>query len=370
MLIGEPKDRSQWGTGAIPKECLPDFNGHEGWSPRPGIPDAIGSLTVKHKSGGYSTIGFKSFDQRREKFAGETLDIIYLDEECEYPIYSECLTRTNATDGLVIMTYTPIKGMTNLSLRFFEEEHKDRALIQMRLEDAEHFSPEQRQRIIESYEPWELEARTKGYPSMGAGRVFQVTEEKITCEPFYIPKHYAQIIGCDIGTGAHFAASKIAYDRDNATIYVVDCFKDIDDVISVHAARIRAMGGNKTPVAWPPPIHLQSDRSSGKSFKELLKAEGLKMLSAHASFPDGSTSREASVVEMHDMMKQGRFKVFSHLEAFFKEFRLYSRKEDGTIKRINDHVLDSSRYAVVSRRFAKVRREARPLDYSKMPAVY
>ena len=194
LLIGEPKDRFQWGTGAVPKECLPDFNGHEGWSPRPGIPDAIGSLTVKHKSGGYSTVGFKSFDQSRTRFQGESLDICYLDEEPDYPIYSECLTRTNATDGLVIMTYTPIKGMTNLSLRFFEEEHKDRALIQMRLEDAEHFSPEQRQRIIESYEPWELEARTKGYPSMGAGRVFQVTEEKITGYKSIWPKYVEKAV--------------------------------------------------------------------------------------------------------------------------------------------------------------------------------
>ena len=52
-------------------------------------------------------LGFKSYDQGREKFQTETLDLVWLDEEPDEYIYTESLTRTNATNGIVYMTFTP-----------------------------------------------------------------------------------------------------------------------------------------------------------------------------------------------------------------------------------------------------------------------
>jgi hypothetical protein len=46
-----------------------------------GVADAIDSVLVKHVSGDPSTIGFKSYDQGREKWQGETLDAVWFDEE-------------------------------------------------------------------------------------------------------------------------------------------------------------------------------------------------------------------------------------------------------------------------------------------------
>ena len=50
-------------------------------------------MIVKHSSGGNSTLGFKSYDQGRTKWQGETLDFVWFDEEPPQ------LTRTNATGG-------------------------------------------------------------------------------------------------------------------------------------------------------------------------------------------------------------------------------------------------------------------------------
>ena len=113
LLIGEPKDQSQWGTGFIPFDSLKD------WSRRAGIADALDSCTVKHISGEVSTLGFKSYDQGREKWQAETLDLCWLDEECALDIYTEALTRTNATGGMIYMTFTPLLGMSDVVSMFF-----------------------------------------------------------------------------------------------------------------------------------------------------------------------------------------------------------------------------------------------------------
>jgi phage terminase large subunit-like protein len=119
LLVGEPKDESAWGTGMIPGDDLVD------WSRRAhGVPDALDSVMVRHVSGGYSTLGFKSYDQGREKWQAETLDFLWLDEECPMDIYTEGLTRTNATDGMVYMTFTPLRGLSDVVYSFLYDEAK------------------------------------------------------------------------------------------------------------------------------------------------------------------------------------------------------------------------------------------------------
>lgn len=95
LLVGEPKDEAQWGTGLIPGDDL------VGWGRRQGVPDALDNVIVNHVSGGKSVLGFKAYEQGRTKWQSETLDFIWFDEEPPQDIYFEGLTRTNATEGIV-----------------------------------------------------------------------------------------------------------------------------------------------------------------------------------------------------------------------------------------------------------------------------
>lgn len=115
-LVGEPKDESQWGSGMIPGDCLKD------WGRRQGIADALDNFTVEHVTGGQSTLGFKSYDQGRQKWQGETLDGVWFDEEPPLDIYMEGLTRTNATGGLTMITFTPLLGMSDVVSMFLGTE--------------------------------------------------------------------------------------------------------------------------------------------------------------------------------------------------------------------------------------------------------
>lgn len=113
-LVGEPKDESQWGTGAIPGDCLLH------WGRRQGVADALDNTIVRHVSGGTSTLGFKSYDQGRQKWQSETLDFVWFDEEPPMDIYMEGLTRTNATGGMTYITFTPLLGMSDVVAMFLE----------------------------------------------------------------------------------------------------------------------------------------------------------------------------------------------------------------------------------------------------------
>jgi phage terminase large subunit-like protein len=85
---------------------------------KPGVPDAVETIYVRHISGGRSEIGLKSYDQKREAFQGTNKDVIWLDEEPSLDIYTECLLRTMTTDGMIICTFTPLLGMSDV-VRYF-----------------------------------------------------------------------------------------------------------------------------------------------------------------------------------------------------------------------------------------------------------
>lgn len=112
LLVGPPERSEEWGTGAIPAECLGTP------TPLAGVPNAIDSVTVRHVSGYLSTLLFKAYEQGREKWQGDTLDGVWFDEEPPMSIYTEGLTRTNATEGFVMVTFTPLLGMSEVVRMF------------------------------------------------------------------------------------------------------------------------------------------------------------------------------------------------------------------------------------------------------------
>lgn len=234
-----------------------------------------------------------------------------------------------------------------------------RHVTQMMIDDAEHYTPEQRAAIIASYPAHEREARVKGIPSMGSGRVFPIEEEAITCAPFAIPAHWPQINALDFGWDHPFASVNVAWDRDADCVYVCKEYAAREATPVVHAAAIKPWG-DWIPVAWP---HdgLQHDKGSGEALKAQYEAQGLKMLAERATFPDGGNGVEAGVIEMLDRMQTGRWKVFSTCGGWFGEFRLYHRL-DGLIVKLKDDRLSASRYALMMLRHAVVKPRSERLE--------
>lgn len=345
LLIGPPANEEDWGTGFIPASAIVTR------TRRSGVSNALDSVTVKHVSGGNSTLLFKAYEQGRGKWQANTVDYVWFDEEPPEDVYFEGITRTNATRGLIRLTFTPLKGMSDVVARYLMESNPDRATVTMTIDDAEHYTPEDRARIIASYPAHEREARTKGVPSMGSGRIFPVPEGDITVQPFAIPKHWPQIVGVDFGWDHPFGACRLAWDRDNDCVYVIGEYRQREATPIVHAASIKPWG-EWIPVAWP---HdgLQHDKGSGEQLAEQYRAQGLNMTADRATFDDGTNGVEAGVSEMLQRMETGRWKVFSTCGSWLEEFRLYHR-DKGLIVKERDDLLSASRYAMMMLRFAEV----------------
>jgi phage terminase large subunit-like protein len=110
---GKPGDGASQGTGMIPGDLILRT------TVKHGLADAYETVFVRHvPTGGVSTLQLKSYDQGRVAFQGTANDGIHLDEEPDLEIYAECLLRLMTRNGLLILTATPLSGVTKLMLSY------------------------------------------------------------------------------------------------------------------------------------------------------------------------------------------------------------------------------------------------------------
>lgn len=233
-----------------------------------------------------------------------------------------------------------------------------RHVTQMTIFDAGHYTPEEREAVLAGYLPHERDARAKGVPQLGSGRVFPIAEDALRVAAFAIPAHWPQIGGLDFGWDHPTAAVKVAWDRDGDALYVTHAHRLRAATPVIHAAAIKPWGADRAgkqwlPWAWPKDGY-QHEKGTGQTLAEAYRTQGLRMLKVHAQFDEasgGGDSVEAGLTELIGFMETERFKVFDHLGDWFEEFRLYHRKEGRLVKE-RDDLLDATRYAAMMRRHA------------------
>jgi hypothetical protein len=220
----------------------------------------------------------------------------------------------------------------------------------MTIDDAEHYTPEQRKAIVDAYPAHEREARAKGIPVLGSGRIFPVEEALITVAPFQMPAYWPRLGAMDLGWDHPFAAVELVLDPDADVIYVTKCYRASQETPILQAAALKPWGA-WLPWAWPHDGNNETAAGGGVPLKKQYEDHGLNMLGARATFPDGSDSVFAGLTEMLDRMQSGRLKVFANLNDWFEEFRIYHRK-DGKVVKMKDDLMAATRYGVMMIRHA------------------
>lgn len=336
QLMGQ---KGYFGTGMIPKGALIGEP-----TSRRGISDAVDTVRITHKSGGVSFLGFKSYDQGRQKFQGTKKHGVTLDEEPDAGVYSECLTRLVATvpgeeDGTMLCTFTPLKGMSTVVLMYLNEPGPTRFVLTMGMDHVPHLSAESKAKFLSAFPSRERDARMDGTPQLGSGAIYGlIPESDFVVEPFTIPDHWAKCYALDVGW-KKTAALWLAVDRDNDIAYGYREYYRGHEEPSVHAQAIKDAGD------WIPgvidPASAGSNQKDGSQLVESYRKLGLNLEFANNGV-------ESGIFEVTQRLSTGRLRMFKTLGNYLAEYRLYRRDEKGKVVKEMDHLMDAKRYGVVS----------------------
>ena len=95
------------GTGAIPRDCIVfDTMRNDG-------ANCLG-VEVRHTTGSNSYLVFANYTQEVRQMQGFKLTLAVFDEQPPDDFFSEIVTRTATTQGQVLCSFTPLKGLNEI----------------------------------------------------------------------------------------------------------------------------------------------------------------------------------------------------------------------------------------------------------------
>ena len=317
------------------------------------IADLIDSAQVYHVSGGRSQLTLKYYEQGREAFEGTFQDVILEDEEPPLVIHAENVLRTMDTtgtgehNGLVMTTFTPLEGLSETVMHFLPDGQipdepvvQGRSIVNATWDDVPHLDAATKAELLATIPPYQLDARSRGIPVLGAGVIYPVAEDDYLVDDFEIPTHWPRAYGMDVGWN-RTAVIWGAYDReqDRWTLYYEHYRGQAEP--SIHATAIKAPGPWIRGVIDP--AARGRSQQDGRQLMEDYRDLGLDLTEA-------INTREAGIYQVWERLSTGRLKVCRSLSNWRKEIRLYRRDDKGNIVKLNDHLCDATRYLVMSGR--------------------
>lgn len=332
-LVGSTSDKPEnYGTGLIPGDAI------SGIVTRTHVKGAIERVMVKHISGGESELWLRSYEQGREIFQGFELDLFWPDEECPEDVYEEGQVRLMTRDGISMLTFTPLNGLTTLvqALTSPDPDGKiiGRAVVQCGWDDVPHLSAEAKAKLLSKLMPHQRDARTKGVPALGSGAIYPVPETDIVVPDFALPDHWPRAYGMDVGWN-RTAAVWGAIDREADVVYLYSGHYRGQAEPSIHADAIKARGD------WiPGAIDPASRGRSQKDGEQLLQ----NYVDLGLSLTPADNGVESGIYEVWQRMSTGRMKVFASMRDWLDEYRIYRRDDKGRIVKERDHLMDATRY--------------------------
>ena len=323
-------------------------------SPQTGVIDQI---VVKNVFGGTSVIGFKSFDQGREKFQGSSLDFVWFDEEPPKEIYEECLMRVIDKRGDIFGTMTPLKGLTFLYEEIYLNRKNNPEIWYefMEWEDNPYLSHKEIKLMESTLDESTLQSRKLGRFCTREGLVYPEFDERVhVVQPFPVPPEWQDNISIDPGLKNPLSAHWYAVDYDENVYVIAEHYaagKDID----YHAQAIHAMSeslgwkrdGKGRVSALIDSAAQQRTLASQKSVAELFYERDI------LANPRVEKDLFSGISRVKSYLNRGNglpdLYIFSSCPNLIREIKSYFwGSGDAPVKR-DDHAMDELRYYLMSR---------------------
>ena len=218
------------------------------------------------------------------------------------------------------------------------KEPRTKFFVQVGWEEVPHLSESAKSDLLKSIPPYQRDARSKGVPVLGSGAIYPVSEEDIVVPPFEIPSFWPQAFALDVGWNKT-AAIWGARDNQNGIVYLHSEYYQGQQPPAVHAQGIKSRG-EWIPGVIDPAARGRSQRD-GKKLLDDYRRLGLDLQPA-------KNAVEAGIARVWQLLCSGKLKVFSNCFNWLGEFRIYQRDKDGKIIKANDHLMDATRYLIMS----------------------
>ena len=206
--------------------------------------------------------------------------------------------------------------------------------------DVPHLDERTKREMLAGTPPHLREARSEGIPSMGAGAIYPIPLSEVLVNPFVPPPYWPRVYALDVGW-QRTACLWAAIDRETDCWYFIAEHYRGKAEPSIHATAIKARG------EWIP--GLIDPAARGRS-----QEDGRRLIDAYVNLglklEPCKNAVEAGIYAIWERLSTGRLKVFSTLQNFQAEYRLYRRDEKGAVVKEFDHLMDCGRGLIMSGR--------------------
>jgi hypothetical protein len=289
------------------------------------------------------------------------------DEQPPDDFFSEIVTRTATTQGIILCSFTPLKGLNGLVSKFWNRE-EGYDFIRVAWDDVPTHDPwgepfllqETRDQLERDYLPHEREARIAGKPVMGRGAIFPISSwptYKTGQVDFKSNPNMHRVMALDLGLVNDKTVITLMYwDSREKTAYLhaqisVSGIEEANPTNYInHLMRPEVFG---TPIVLPADAGTQGRYTmSSLSIRELFEEYGLNVYNKPIMNPPDSQGRITNnksfgVNVMRQMIDNGSFFINENCADFLREAQNYYCDEKGRFSDPDDHI-DSARYALLA----------------------
>lgn len=347
------------GTGAVPRNCIVTATMRNDGA------NCIG-VEIKHTSGANSYLLFANYTQEVRQLQGFKLNLAVFDEQPPDDFFSEIVTRTATTQGKVLCSFTPLKGLNGLVSKFWNRE-EGYNYIRVSWDDVPEYDPwgqpfllmSTRRQLERDYLPHEREARIAGKPVMGKGAVFQLNSwptYKTGEIDFHTMPNVHRIIALDLGLVNDKTVISLMYwdpYERSAWLHKQIVVQGVEEAVPTqyvnHLLRPEVFG---TPIVLPPDASTQGRYTmSSSSIRELFEQYELNVYEKAIMNPPDSEGRVTNhkaygINQMRQMLEVGSLMINENCTQFLSEAQNYFVDEKGRFSDPDD-CIDSARYAIL-----------------------
>ena len=286
-----------------------------------------------------------SADSGREKYQGASVALCWLDEEHPIDIFEECLLRIVDSKGLIMLTMTPLKGMTWIYDFFVEqlkEGYKTHAISGL---DNPFISSVKLRRSVQHMNETTQNARLYGQFGNQTGLVYSEFSTRIhVVDAFEIPEHWPRYRAIDFGCKNPFCCLWFALDEKDDVLHCYREYFKTEKTTVENGHMVYSLSKNDPPVAW--------------SVADPESKDGRLSLARFCNISTKAAPKHIGVIETINQVKErlcldanGKPHLLIHASCkqLIKEFKLYRWNNKATIDKPvkkDDHGLDALRYQI------------------------